>query len=198
MEQVSQDVSRALFRTVSALSRAIESRDTYTAEHQRRVSQLSRRIAQEMALDASTIEGTRLGAALHDIGKIAIPAEILAKPVKLSPQEFALVKEHSRIGAYILENVEFPWPVADIVYQHHERYDGSGYPEGLRGDAIRIEAHIVGVADTVVTMTSHRPYRPARPLATATDEVSAHAGTLFHPVVAGACLAVLASPDATV
>ena len=141
----------------------------------------------EIGLDADTIEGIRVAAEIHDLGKIAIPAEILSRPTKLSAAEFELVKNHPRAGYDIVCHIPFPWPVADMILQHHERFDGSGYPNGIRGDQILIGARIIGVADVVEAMASHRPYRPARGIQAALDEIDRGRGTLYDPDVADAC-----------
>ncbi len=184
-----QSISRlraALGGTIQAFTRTVEMRDPYTAGHQRRVADLARAIAHEMALDAERVEGIRVAAAIHDLGKISIPSEILSKPGRLLPVEFALVKSHAETGHEILASVTFPWPVADAVHQHHERLDGSGYPQGLKGDDILLEARIIGVADVVEAMASHRPYRAALGVASALTEIQGQAGTLYDPVVVAA------------
>jgi putative nucleotidyltransferase with HDIG domain len=145
-------------------------------------------IAQRLNLPTERVEGIRVAAALHDIGKMSTPAEILSKPGKLSKQEFDLLRQHPRVAHDILEGIPFPWPVANIVLQHHERLDGSGYPNGLEGDNILIEARIIAVADTVEAMSSHRPYRPALGLAEALHEIQEHKGTRYDPEVVAACV----------
>jgi len=141
-----------------------------------------------MGLDAGRIDGLRMGASIHDIGKINLPAEILAKPTKLSDPEFALIKGHAQVGYDILKDIAFPWPVADIAWQHHERLDGTGYPQGLKGDEICLEARIVAVADVVEAMSSHRPYRPSLGIDAALQEIETHRGTWFEPAAVDACL----------
>ncbi|MDP1634802.1 MAG: HD-GYP domain-containing protein [Gallionellaceae bacterium] len=172
------------------VSRAAEARDPYTAGHQLRVSRLAREIAQEMGLDSDRVEGIRLGAQIHDIGKIQVPSELLSKPGKLSANEFELIKEHCLNGYNILKDVEFPWPIAEISYQHHERLDGSGYPQGLKGDAICLEARIVAVADVVEAISSHRPYRPSLGNQVALDEIATKRGKHYDPKVVDACLKI--------
>jgi PAS domain S-box-containing protein/putative nucleotidyltransferase with HDIG domain len=157
LEKSRRQLRASLIGTVVAVSRAVGARDPYTAGHQQRVSQLSRAIAQEMGLDKEQIDGLRLGASIHDIGKIYLPAEILSKPMKLTDLEYELIKSHAQVGYDILKDIEFPWPVAEIAHQHHERLDGSGYPQGLKGDEICLEARIVSVADGVEAISSFAP-----------------------------------------
>lgn len=180
-----------LVRTIDCLARAMEKRDPYTSGHQHRVAQLAVAIAQCMGLDAERIEGIRLGALIHDVGKIYVPAEILNRPGPLTDAEFTLIKSHSEVGFEIVEGVEFPWPVANMIRQHHERFDGSGYPDGLQGAAISLEARVLAVADVVEAMTSHRPYRPSLGMDIALDEIVRHRGTRYDPQVADACLRVV-------
>ena len=167
---------------------AVEMRDPYTAGHQVRVADLARAIATEMGLDQNKIDGIRMAGSIHDIGKLSIPAEILSKPTKLTDIEFSLIKEHSRSGYEMLKDVESPWPLAEIVYQHHERMNGSGYPRNLKGDEILIEARIMAVADVVEAMASHRPYRPALGIEAALEEIEKNKGILYDNTVADACL----------
>ncbi|MCX7918706.1 MAG: response regulator [bacterium] len=181
------NLQRILEETVGALSSALESRDPYTAGHERRDAQLACAIAQELKLSEQQIEGIRIASLLHDIGKMAVPAEILAKPTKLTELEFSLIKIHPEVGYNILKDIEFPWPIAQIVYQHHERLDGSGYPRGLKGDEIMFEARILAVADVVEAMASHRPYRPALGIEKALEEIISHCGKLYDPKVAEIC-----------
>ena len=178
---------RGLEVTVEALASTVERRDPYTAGHQRQVSELTTATARRMGLPESTIDGLRLASIIHDVGKVQVPAEILSKPGRLTPLEFALIKEHAQVGYDIVKDIDFPWPVADIVLQHHERLDGSGYPKGLRADEILIEAKILAVADVLDAMMSHRPYRPALGLDAALAELEAGKGTLFDPAVVDAC-----------
>lgn len=179
---------RALKGVVQAMSVTVEMRDPYTAGHQRRVSRLSVAIAEEMGLPERRIEGIRMAGEIHDIGKIYVPAEILSKPGKLTDIEFTIIKTHPQVGFDILKNIEFPWPIADIVVQHHERLDGKGYPSGLKGDAILLDSKIIIVADVVEAMSSHRPYRPSHGIEKALEEIAAHKGTRFDPDVVDACL----------
>jgi len=179
-----------LSQTVDAVASMIESRDPYTAGHQRRVATLAGAIAREMGFSADRIQGLYLSATIHDLGKIQIPAEILSKPGRLSPIEFELIKTHPQAGYTIIKNVEFPWPIAQMVLQHHERLDGSGYPQGLKNEQILPEAKILGVSDVVEAMASHRPYRPALGLDVALQEISRYRGELYDPAVVDCCLAL--------
>ena len=180
-------LQRTLRETVKALAATSEKRDPYTAGHQSRVAQLACALGQHLQLSADNIEGLRVAALLHDIGKINVPAEILAKPTRLSDLEMAIMRQHSQVGYDILREINFPWPVAEIVYQHHERLDGTGYPRSLAGADILPEASIVSVADVVEAMSSHRPYRPALGLAEALAEVQAGSGTRYASHVVEAC-----------
>ena len=165
-----------------------ETRDPYTAGHQRRVADLARAIALEMNLPLDMIDGIHMAAAIHDLGKISVPAEILSKPTKLLDIEFMLIKIHSQCGYDILKDIDFPWPVARTVLEHHERMNGSGYPNGLTGDKILMEARILSVADVVESMASHRPYRPALGIKAALNEISKNKGILYDPGPSEACL----------
>jgi PAS domain S-box-containing protein/putative nucleotidyltransferase with HDIG domain len=173
--------------TIQAMGKAIEIRDPYTAGHQRRVAKLACLIAKKMGFDDEKIESVRVASKLHDIGKIYVPAEILAKPGKLNDMEFNMIREHPRVGYEILKTEEFPWPIAKIVFQHHERINGSGYPDGIRKD-IMIEARILAVADVVEAMASHRPYRAALGLKKALQEINLNKGKLYDKQVADACI----------
>ncbi|WP_232362598.1 cache domain-containing protein [Desulfogranum mediterraneum] len=185
----SRDRLRAsLEDTVTSLASAAEQRDPYTAGHQLRVDGLACAIARELGLSSDQIEGLHFSCILHDIGKMSIPAEYLAKPTALSNEERAIIKCHSRAGYEILKNIQFPWPVAEIVYQHHELLDGSGYPRGLRDDAILLEAKILTVADVVEAMSSHRPYRPSLGREAALNEIRSGRGSRYHPESVDACL----------
>lgn len=174
--------------TIRALALTAEMRDPYTAGHQQRVTRLACAIAKEMGISKEQIDGIRMTGAIHDIGKIHVPAEILSKPGRLTEIELGMVKTHPQVGYDILKTTEFPWPVAQIVLQHHERMDGSGYPQGLLGDAILLEARILGVADVVEAMSSHRPYRPAQGIDKALEEISQKKGVLYDSKVVDACL----------
>jgi len=174
--------------SIEAISLITEARDVYTAGHQRKVSGLAVALAEEMGLSKDRVEGIKIASLIHDIGKINLPAEMLSKPGKLSEIEFKLIQNHSRIGYDILKKIDFLWPIAEIVLQHHEKIDGSGYPRGLKGDEILLEAKIIGVADVVEAMSSHRPYRPALGIDVALEEITQNKGTLYDPEVVDACL----------
>jgi len=182
------DLKQAINGTIKAIALTVEMRDPYTSGHQQRVASLARAIAQESALAHDRTEGVYMAAAIHDIGKISLPAEILSKPVKLSDIELRMIQSHSQVGFDILKGIEFPWPIAQIVLQHHERIDGSGYPQCLTGKDILLEARIVGVADVVETMSSHRPYRPMIGLDKALEEISNNKDKLYDSQVVNACL----------
>ena len=188
LQQSLERLGRTFDETAHALASAIRTRDPYTAGHQRRVTQLACAIAREMGLPEEQIEGIRVAGLIHDIGKINVPVEILSNPDGISDLEYGIIKAHPQIGYDILKAVEFPWPVAEIVLQHHERLDGSGYPQGLSGDEILLEARILGVADVVDAMSSHQPYRAARGLDKALEEISQNRGVLYDPGAVGACL----------
>jgi putative two-component system response regulator len=175
-----------------AMAMAVETRDPYTAGHQRRVAELAAAMALEMGLPVDTIDGITIAASIHDIGKLGVPAELLVKPSRLTEIEFELIKVHSRAGYDILKNINFPWPIAEIVYQHHEKINGSGYPRGLKGPDMLLEARIIVVADVVEAIASHRPYRPALGFDTAIQELVRNRGVLFEPAPVDACLALLA------
>jgi putative nucleotidyltransferase with HDIG domain len=177
--------------TIEAMGRAVEVRDPYTAGHQKRVSDLAWEIANFLRLSADQMDGIKMAGHIHDIGKISLPQEILSKPGALTDIEFSLIKGHPEVGFNILKDVEFPWDIAQIVLQHHERLNGTGYPQGLSGERILLEAKILAVADVVEAMASHRPYRPALGLDKAVDEILSKKGLLYDPRVVEACLSVL-------
>ncbi len=184
-EMAREELTRGAVAAISAMA---EARDPYTAGHQRGVAEIANAIAKELGLAEEEVEGITLAAHIHDIGKVSVPAEILVRPGKLSPIEWEMVKGHSKVGFDIVAGITFPWPVAEMILQHHERIDGSGYPTGLRGEEILLGARIIAVADTVDAMASHRPYRPAQGLGAALDEIEQHEGTLFDSEVVHACL----------
>ena len=173
--------------SIDSLASAIEMRDPYTAGHQERVTRLARAIGEEMGLDGERLEAIEIAGAIHDIGKLYVPAEILSKPTKLTEIEYALIKMHAQAGFTILSKIDFPWPIADIVHQHHEYLNGSGYPQGLHGKDILLESKILCVADVVEAMSSHRPYRPALGIQAALDEISQKRGLLYDREVVDAC-----------
>jgi PAS domain S-box-containing protein/putative nucleotidyltransferase with HDIG domain len=190
-EQIQRYVAQledSFMHTIEVATTLVEMRDPYTAGHEKRVALISVAIGTELGLDAHRIEGLRVGGYIHDIGKIIVPAEILSKPGKISEAEYLLIKGHPQAGYDILKNVDFPWPVADIAYQHHERMDGSGYPRGLKGEEILLEARITAVADVVEAMSAHRPYRPGLGLEQALAEIERGSGNHYDPAVAAACL----------
>lgn len=187
-QQSDERYKQVLVDTIRAISLTVEKRDPYTAGHQNKVAQLSVAIGRELGMDDDHLEGLRLGATIHDIGKIYVPAEILNRPGRLSRAEFEIIQSHSEVGYDIIKDVQFPWPVAEMVIQHHERLDGSGYPRGLQGEEIILEARILAVADVVEAITSHRPYRPAVGLDKALLEIESHSGISYDPEVTGACL----------
>ncbi|WP_237246431.1 CHASE domain-containing protein [Sideroxyarcus emersonii] len=186
--KMSEQLERTLDQTIGAMATVIEIRDPYTAGHQRRAADLASAIAREMGLGDGQLRALTLAAMTYEIGKIQIPAEILSKPGKLDEVERNLIQVHAQAGFEILREIAFPWPIAKIVQQHHERLDGSGYPQGLRGDDILIEARIIAVADVVEAMLSHRPYRPALGLDAALAEITGQRGVLYDPAVVDACV----------
>jgi len=188
VEERTVQLREAMEGIIRAMSLTIESRDPYTSGHQQRVARLAAAMAREMGFSREQIQGAYLGGMIHDIGKISVPAEILSKPGRLSDIEFSLIRSHAQVGYDILKEIEFPWPIADMVHQHHERMDGSGYPRGLSGEDILLEARILGIADVVEAMASHRPYRPALGIEAALEEISRNAGKLYDPEAAKACL----------
>jgi PAS domain S-box-containing protein/putative nucleotidyltransferase with HDIG domain len=191
LEGTLEDLRKAMGATIQAITHVVETRDPYTAGHQRRVADLARSIATEMNLPHNRIEGIRMAGVIHDIGKISVPAEILSKPGKLTFKEFELIKDHPQTGYDILRDVEFPWPIATIILQHHEKMDGSGYPNHLKGEEICLEARILCVADVVEAIASHRPYRPANGIDAALAEIEKNRGIFYDAEVVEACLAVV-------
>ncbi|MBU0544599.1 MAG: HD-GYP domain-containing protein [Proteobacteria bacterium] len=183
-----ESLRKAFGTTVQVMVSAVETRDPYTSGHQLRVANIARAIATELGLSQDQIEGLRMAGSIHDIGKLSVPAEILSKPGKLSDLEFSLIKEHAQKGYEMLKDVESPWPLAEIVYQHHERMDGSGYPRKLKKDEIIMEARIMAVADVVESMASYRPYRPALGINAAFEEIEKNKETLYDADVVDACL----------
>ena len=187
----SKQLEQSLEASIKAMAATVESRDPYTAGHMHRVGQLALAIAKELGLSDDEQHGIELASSIHDVGKMGVPLEILIKPVKLSNVEYMLVQEHVQIGYDILKNITFPWPVAEMVYQHHERVDGSGYPRGLKGEAILLGAKIIAVADVMEAMSMNRPYRFVLGQAAALDEIQQGRGRLYDTQVVEACLRVL-------
>lgn len=181
-------IERGLHDTISAVSATIDARDPYTAGHQRRVSELATRIGQELNLSAFQLRGLTLAASIHDLGKIKLSAEILTSPRRLTPIEYELIKTHAEAGYEILKDIHFPWPIAEIIRQHHEQIDGSGYPRGLKGEAILLEARIIAVADTVEAMASNRPYRAGLGIEAGLSEITRKRGTSYDAAAVDACL----------
>jgi putative two-component system response regulator len=182
---------RATRGIVESIALAVEARDPYTAGHQRNVAKLACGIAGKLGLSQHRIEGVRMAALIHDLGKISIPAEILSKPSRLSDIEFSIIKDHPKVGYNILKEIEFPWPLAEMIYQHHERINGSGYPRGLTGDKMLEEAKILAVSDVVEAMASDRPYRPAVGMDAAVEEISKNSGLLYDSRVVDAFMLFL-------
>jgi PAS domain S-box-containing protein len=188
LQHTLESLRKSMRTTIQVMVTIVEARDPYTSGHQIRSAGLARAIATEIGLPPDKIDGLRLAGSIHDIGKISIPSDILTKPTKLSELEFSMIKEHARRGYEMLKDVESPWPLAEIVYQHHERLDGSGYPRNLKGEDILIEARILAVADVVEAMASHRPYRPGLGINAALDEIEKNRGIFYDDTVAAACL----------
>lgn len=188
LKQSVENLRKILEGTVYALASTAEKRDPYTAGHQQRVARLASAVGNELGLSADEVEGIKVAGTLHDIGKISVPVEILAKPIQLTELEFSIIELHPQAGYDILKSIEFPWPIAQIVLQHHERLDGSGYPTALTGDDILMEARILGVADTVEAMASHRPYRPALGIDMALVEIIEKKGLLYDTAAVDACV----------
>lgn len=188
LHQMLAKVQKLFENTVGALASTLEKRDPYTAGHQNRVGELACAIARELGFSEDRVGVLRLAAFVHDIGKVGVPTDILTKPGKLTETEMSLIKVHCQVGYDILKNVEFPWPIAEMVYQHHERMNGQGYPQGLEGPEILLEARILAVADVVEAMSAHRPYRPALELRMALEEIALNRGALYDGQVVDACL----------
>jgi HD-GYP domain-containing protein (c-di-GMP phosphodiesterase class II) len=188
LEHTLSDLRQVLGGMINILGLIVEQRDPYTAGHQRRVANLARAIATDMGVSLGRQGGIRVAASIHDLGKVSVPAEILSRPGRLSGNELKMVQAHAQIGYGLLREVEFPWPVADIVLQHHERLDGSGYPHHLCGEEILLEARIVALADVVDAMASHRPYRPAFTIEEVMEEITRERGTLYDAQAVDACL----------
>jgi putative nucleotidyltransferase with HDIG domain len=186
-----EKLRRAMEGIVEAISVTVELRDPYTSGHQKRVADLACAIAQDMELPEDEVYGLRMASVIHDLGKITVPAEILSKPGQLSALEYELIKNHVQAGYDILKQIDFPWPLADIILQHHERLDGSGYPNGLRDEEILLPARILSVADVFETIASHRPYRPSLGFQRALDEIRGNSGKLYDSKVADVCCCLI-------
>lgn len=190
-ETSARQLHSSMIQAIQAIAMTVEKRDPYTSGHQQRVATLAVAIATELGWDKQRLQGLELGTLIHDIGKIYVPAEILNRPGKLTKSEFDIIKTHPDVGYDIIKDVEFPWPVADMVHQHHERLDGSGYPQGLKGDEIILEAKVLTVADVVEAITSHRPYRPGFDLDVALNEIKNNRGKFYAPDVVDACVKII-------
>jgi putative two-component system response regulator len=190
LQRSMKKLENAMDGIVRAIAHTVETRDPYTAGHQRRVADLAVALAATVGFEKDKIEAVRVAASIHDLGKISVPAEILSKPSRLTVNEFNLIKEHPQVGYDILKDIEFPWEIATMVYQHHEKLDGSGYPLGLSGDDILPESRVLTVADIVEAMASHRPYRPGLGLDVALGEIDKNKGKFYDPEVSAACHAL--------
>lgn len=194
-QQTQERLADALKATIEAMSRTMQWRDPYTAGHQKRVAAISTAIAKKLGWKNDAIESLYMAAMVHDIGKVAVPSEILTKPTQLTDLEMQMVQGHVESGFHILKDIPFPWPIAEMVHQHHERLDGSGYPRGLMGDQICAEARILAVADTIEAMATHRPYRPARGLTAAMEQVRSEAGEKLDAKVVDAAFELFNEDD---
>ncbi len=190
-QQMREVRDNSLYLLVQALGRSVEIRDPYTAGHHSRTALLAAAIAARLGLDEERIEGIRIAAQIHDLGNIYVPAEILNRAGRLTPEETRLVQSHPQVGVDILDGIPFPWPIQQTILQHHERLDGSGYPHGLHDEAIILEARIVAVAEITEAMTSHRPYRPAHSIAAAIEELRTNRGRHYDPAVVDACIELI-------
>jgi response regulator RpfG family c-di-GMP phosphodiesterase len=195
VQEAMRKLRKSIDGIIKTMSSMVEMRDPYTAGHQQRVADLAQYISLELGLPKERVEGIRMAGLIHDLGKIAVPAEILTKPGKLSNIEFNLIKVHPQTGYDILKDIEFPWPIDKIVLQHHERMNGSGYPNGISGEEIFMESRIMAVADVVEAMASHRPYRVALGLGAAKEEIIKNKGVLFDPMVVDACVKVISNAN---
>lgn len=194
-EEYACQLEKAMLGTVGAISAMVEQRDPYTARHQHKTGEIAVGIAMEMGLSEDVQRGLRVAGRVHDVGKVSVPGDILSKPARLTASEFELVKGHSESGYQILKDIDFPWPVAEVARQHHERMDGSGYPLGLMGDQILLEARIIAIADVVESMSSHRPYRASLGIDTALAEIENNAGRLYDADAVAACLRLFRDRD---
>ncbi len=191
LKQVLSKLTKTIRGTIQAITLIVESRDPYTAGHQRRVADLAGTMARHLGLSEEQIFGVKMAGNIHDLGKISVPAEILAKPTRLSDAELSIIKNHPLVANDILKDIDFPWPIAQMILQHHEKMNGSGYPMGLSGDEILLESRILAVADVVEAMATHRPYRPALGIQLAMEEISKNKGTLYDKDVVKACVKLL-------
>ncbi|MCJ7665543.1 MAG: HD-GYP domain-containing protein, partial [Actinobacteria bacterium] len=182
---------KTLEGAINTLAAIVETKDPYTYGHQQRVCKLAMTIAKELGLEENRIEAVRVSALIHDIGKVNIPASILSKPGKLTDIEFEMIKTHPQLSYDMLKNIDFPLPIVDIIIQHHEKLDGSGYPRGLKGKDIMLEAKILTVADVLEAMSSHRPYRPALGINIAVEEIKKNKGILYDPAVVNSCIKII-------
>ncbi len=183
-------ISRIMYGVIEAMTKAVETRDPYTAGHQQNVADIAVAIAKDMGLSRDVVESVNLAGQIHDLGKIAIPAEILSKPGKISELEYKMIQTHPQVGYDILKHIDFPWPIAEIIYQHHEKMDGTGYPQAFKGEEIFMEARIITVADVVEAMASHRPYRASLGIEAALFEIQKNKGKSFDPDVVESCIRI--------
>jgi putative nucleotidyltransferase with HDIG domain len=188
LQETLDKLRKAMMGIIQGMTLTVEVRDPYTAGHQRRVANLARYIATDMGFSEHQVDGIRTAGVLHDLGKVSVPVELLTKPSRLTEIEFKMIQTHPQVAFDILKEIDFPWPIAQIVYQHHERMDGSGYPSGTSDEAILFEARIIAVADIVEAMVSHRPYRPALGIEEAMKEISRKKGTMYDAHVVDACV----------
>ena len=195
LKQTYKKLQKIIEGTANIITKVVETRDPYSIGHQQRVSKLAMAIAQEMKLSQDKINGTKIASLVHDIGKVNLPTEIISKPDKLIEVEFNLIKNYPRVGYDILKKVDFPWPIAEIVLQHQEKIDGSGYPRGFKGDEICMEAKILGVANVVEAMSSYKSYRPALSIVEALAEISKNKNILFDPEVVDTCITLFKEKD---
>ncbi|MGM0594128.1 MAG: HD domain-containing phosphohydrolase [Pseudomonadota bacterium] len=195
LSSAQEQLLQTLEQTIDAMGMTMEKRDPYTAGHQHRVSDLAVAIGQELGMEKEQLTAIRLGALIHDIGKISVPTELLTRPGRLSEMEMQIIRTHSRAGFDIVKDIDFPWPIAQIVHQHHERIDGTGYPEGLKGEAIIPEARVVAVADVIEAMVSHRPYRPGLPLEAGLNELREHRGSRYDNETVDAALGLFSRDE---
>ncbi len=195
LKETHKKLQKIIEGTANIITKIVEIRDPYSIGHHQKVSKLATVIAQEMKLSQDKIEGTKIASLVHDIGKVNLPTEIISKPNKLIEVEFNLIKNYPKVGYDILKKVDFPWPIAEIVFQHQEKIDGSGYPRGLKGDEICVEAKILGVANVVEAMSSYKSYRPALSIDEALAEIVENKNILFDPEVVDTCTKLFKEKD---